>query len=305
MLPPSRGVGPRARSTGVRMVQRLGRHVRRQFVGYLALFIALGGVSYAAVKLPANSVGSRQLKAHAVTGPKLSKSLLASLNAKTIAGAPGAKGDPGPQGPAGDTGPKGDQGPKGDTGPKGDKGDPGTDGTSVTSQALANGNVHCANGGSSFTSANATTYACNGAKGDTGPQGPGAVSLTRTIADQTYTTVSAGGITLYLFCGGGGYHYLDIQVGSSSDAASNEQTIYGSSTDDGAVTMHTSGASLHGQFGVAMNTPDVTTGHFLRMAGQILAYASAKTVAFDINAMADYRTATPVCSISGLATPSS
>jgi len=287
------------------MVQRFGRHVRRQFVGYLALFVALGGVSYAAVKLPANSVGARQLRKGAVTKPKLAKSLLASLDAKAIAGTPGAKGDTGPQGPAGDTGPAG---PKGDTGAKGDKGDPGTDGTSVTSQALANGSAHCANGGSSFTSANATTYACNGAKGDkgdTGPQGPGAISLTRTVADQTYTTVSAGGITLYLFCGGGGSHYLDIQVGSTSDAASNEQTIYGSSTDDGAVTMHTSGASLNGHFGVAMNTPDVTSGHFLRMAGQILAYTSNKTVAFDLNAMADYRTTTPVCSISGLATPSS
>ena len=37
----------------------------------LALFIALGGVSYAAVKLPRNSVGSAQLKRNAVTGIKI------------------------------------------------------------------------------------------------------------------------------------------------------------------------------------------------------------------------------------------
>jgi hypothetical protein len=37
----------------------------------LALFIALGGSGYAALKLPKNSVGPRQLKRHAVTTSKL------------------------------------------------------------------------------------------------------------------------------------------------------------------------------------------------------------------------------------------
>jgi hypothetical protein len=45
----------------------------------LAVFIALGGASYAVTQLPANSVGSRQIKAHAVTKPKLAKSLVKSL----------------------------------------------------------------------------------------------------------------------------------------------------------------------------------------------------------------------------------
>lgn len=44
------------------MSSRFVRHVRQQFVGYLALFVALGGVSYAAVALPKNSVGSAQIK---------------------------------------------------------------------------------------------------------------------------------------------------------------------------------------------------------------------------------------------------
>jgi hypothetical protein len=37
----------------------------------LALIVALGGTSYAAINLPANSVGSRQLKKRAVTNSKL------------------------------------------------------------------------------------------------------------------------------------------------------------------------------------------------------------------------------------------
>jgi hypothetical protein len=40
-------------------------------VALLALFIALAGTSYAAIKLPANSVGTKQLKANAVTSKKI------------------------------------------------------------------------------------------------------------------------------------------------------------------------------------------------------------------------------------------
>ena len=38
------------------------RYVRRHHIGLLALFIALGGTSYAAVALPANSVGTKQIE---------------------------------------------------------------------------------------------------------------------------------------------------------------------------------------------------------------------------------------------------
>ncbi|MGZ4182357.1 MAG: hypothetical protein ACXVUL_16940, partial [Solirubrobacteraceae bacterium] len=41
---------------------------------YVALFVALGGTSYAALKLPANSVGTRQIKNHAITPIKLDPS---------------------------------------------------------------------------------------------------------------------------------------------------------------------------------------------------------------------------------------
>jgi hypothetical protein len=43
---------------------KLPRH--STVVAYLALFTALGGTSYAAIKLPANSVGSRELRANSV-----------------------------------------------------------------------------------------------------------------------------------------------------------------------------------------------------------------------------------------------
>ena len=37
----------------------------------IAVFVALGGASYAAVKLPTNSVGTKQLKKNAVNGAKV------------------------------------------------------------------------------------------------------------------------------------------------------------------------------------------------------------------------------------------
>ena len=46
-----------------RCVGRIWAHFRSQSVGYAALFVALGGTALAA--LPANSVGTKQLKAGA------------------------------------------------------------------------------------------------------------------------------------------------------------------------------------------------------------------------------------------------
>jgi len=55
----------------------------------MALFLALGGVSYAAVKLPANSVGEKQIKKNAVTGKKIKKNAITGdkIKAGTIKGA--------------------------------------------------------------------------------------------------------------------------------------------------------------------------------------------------------------------------
>jgi hypothetical protein len=47
------------------------RHLRSQAVAYAALFIALGGTGYAAINLPAHSVGARQLRRGAVGNAQL------------------------------------------------------------------------------------------------------------------------------------------------------------------------------------------------------------------------------------------
>jgi hypothetical protein len=83
-------------------------------ISLIALFVALGGTTYAATSLPKNSVGTAQLKKGAVTKQKISK--------KTIGALRGSRGPQGPKGDQGIQGAKGDQGiqgAKGDTGPRG------------------------------------------------------------------------------------------------------------------------------------------------------------------------------------------
>jgi hypothetical protein len=63
-------------------------HIKSNAVGYIALVIALGGTSYAAIVVPAGSVGTRQLRNGAVTRSKLARRAVtaASLDPASIAG---------------------------------------------------------------------------------------------------------------------------------------------------------------------------------------------------------------------------
>lgn len=80
----------------------------------IALFVSLGGVSYAAAKIGSaqikdNSVASRDIKDRTIGSKDISRHTVATLNGQT--GAKGAKGDPGSQGPKGNKGDQGVPGP--------------------------------------------------------------------------------------------------------------------------------------------------------------------------------------------------
>jgi hypothetical protein len=88
-------------------------HVRpspAMVVACAALFVSLSGVGYAAIVLPANSVGPRQLKRNAVTSAKVKQYSLLRSDFKR------GQVPQGRQGPQGVPGAQGIQGPKGDPG---------------------------------------------------------------------------------------------------------------------------------------------------------------------------------------------
>jgi hypothetical protein len=76
------------------------------FVAYLALFIALGGASYAALKIPRASVGAKQLKKNAVNSSKVKNRSLRAIDFArgALVGTPGPRGEPGARGETGPTG---------------------------------------------------------------------------------------------------------------------------------------------------------------------------------------------------------
>jgi hypothetical protein len=105
------------------------RHLKGNAVAYVALFVALGGTSYAASQLPKNSVTSTQIKDGSVKNADLAKNGITSSRIKdgSITSSDLATGvvTTGPAGPQGATGATGQTGPQGE---KGEKGDAGRDG---------------------------------------------------------------------------------------------------------------------------------------------------------------------------------
>ncbi len=88
----------------------------------MALFIALGGGAYAAVKMPANSVGSRQIKSSAVRSSEVRNGSLFARDFKAGQLPKGAQGATGPRGPAGPRGLPGAPGTPGEPGEAGANG---------------------------------------------------------------------------------------------------------------------------------------------------------------------------------------
>ena len=111
------------------MLARLRSHLSyANVVASLALFIALGGTSYAAL-----TITSKNVKNGSLTGKDIKNASVASadvrdgsLLSKDFRPGQLAAGVPGPQGAAGPKGDPGAPGDKGDAGPKGDTGAPGS-----------------------------------------------------------------------------------------------------------------------------------------------------------------------------------
>jgi hypothetical protein len=71
-------------------MNRLFRHVARNVVAYVALFVALGGTSYAAISLAPGSVGAAQIRNHVITPVKFDGRVInGSVRAWAVVGANG------------------------------------------------------------------------------------------------------------------------------------------------------------------------------------------------------------------------
>ncbi len=73
------------------MITKALQHARENLVAYLALFIALGGTSYAAVNLPAGSVGSRQLRNHSISPIKFDPQFINGTTRAWVVAGPDGK----------------------------------------------------------------------------------------------------------------------------------------------------------------------------------------------------------------------
>jgi hypothetical protein len=89
------------------------RFTSAHVIAMIALMVALGGTGYAALKLPKNSVGSKQIKTGAVGTSEVKNRSLKAGDFKKGQLPKGPKGAQGPQGVAGTNGTNGATGPTG------------------------------------------------------------------------------------------------------------------------------------------------------------------------------------------------
>jgi hypothetical protein len=122
-------------------------------VAFIALLVAMGGTGYAAILLPANSVGAKQLKKSSVKSTKLANNAVTSakiasnavVSSKVKDGSLLKTDFAAGQLPAGAQGPQGPQGPQGAAGPAGTSGAKGADGSAVAyARVLAAGTLDAA-----------------------------------------------------------------------------------------------------------------------------------------------------------------
>jgi hypothetical protein len=144
------------------MPNRIFRHVRANVIAYLALFVALGGSSYAATRLTPGSVTASALAKGSVTRTKLAKNSVTGADVvnkslttsdfkpgsvlRGLKGDMGATGDRGLQGLEGLKGAAGPAGPTGPTGPAGRNGD-----AAIAAKAALSGGTFTAPAGANTT----------------------------------------------------------------------------------------------------------------------------------------------------------
>lgn len=171
-------------------------------VALVALFVALGGSSYAAVALKANSVASKQIKNGSIQAADLAPAIRPAKSSRVfraavadvvtdpaadinihVVGEKGDKGDQGANGANGVNGAPGEQGAKGDQGARGDQGPQGGSGPmGPAGNALAYGHLVTSGSDQDTTGSTAAGVTFSHPGGSVWCLNPGAQSFTSLTA---------------------------------------------------------------------------------------------------------------------------
>ena len=207
-------------------------------VSMLALFVALGGSSYAAITLKRNSVKAQHIAANAVSGPKVKN---ASLLAKDFA--PGQL----PRGENGDTG------APGATGSPGSPGSPGAPGSPAAS--LVMGNTTVAMGETQATSSALSPSGASAISGSTINRAQGSSNATIVVRDLSVTQSGPSGAN-------GNFVYRLVDITSGSEVTLLTCSIAGASgtTCDSGAQSATVPAGSRLYFQVSQNGTGATAG---------------------------------------------
>lgn len=199
-------------------------------IAFAALFVALGGTGYAAVKINGRdivdrSVTGRKLADGTLSAQKLSASARRTLRGATgTVGATGAQGTAGAQGAAGTAGAQGPTGERGLVGPQGTPGAAGTPGTPGAPGAA-------------------------GTPGATGPAGPGAM-----LASGRVRSVARNGAGPSTFFGAP----LGISTAAAADELTTLSPAVATTASDLAVALSFTPCT-DGQFPGGCGTPGTAT----------------------------------------------
>jgi hypothetical protein len=211
-------------------------------IATLALFIALGGTSYAVTALPKNSVGTQQLKKSAVTSVKIKDG---SLVAADFAAGTLLKGETGATGPTGATGAQGATGPTGPVGSAGfteasADGEVQTDPASAGSQPTSSFSLSTTRAGSLFIIGRArvtstSTSTCPGAESPVWGLYIDGIAVPKSgytgLEATSYDTMTLFGVAPAITAGA---HTVSIRVGCSSNSTPGAAT-YGDYNSEIAV----------------------------------------------------------------------
>jgi hypothetical protein len=257
----------------------------------IAIFLALGGSSYAAIK-----VTGKNVKDSSLTGKDVKNSSLTGVDVKNgsllAADFGGGQLPAGPQGPKGDTGAKGDKGEPGGQGAKGDKGD-----------ACLSSDPNCRG-----PQGNPGTDGTNGTNGTDGPPGPSAINLNINLANSNSQDVQVGTFALRFNCFGAAPNFRQFILGVKGTGGAQLAGVKGIDDHPSNALPFSAGVAMSPDsfttiaiIGVNAPNPNATFPHFYRLGGTLVMHNGLRSATVVYDMFLDDRNNTGTCAFRGSA----